>query len=175
MSVSGYGPSFGMLQSDFAQTFGENGDYLAPAGTDLKQGEVVDVNFATGEVARGATDLPLKAGARGIVVQEEAHIASIWDSEYPTVARYENIKGGQRVILRGGSGLRFWLKNRVASNPAGGAPVAARTIINLTGVTLGGSIGWDGTSWVNATGDVEPIATVNKLDAGAAYVEATLV
>ena len=174
--ASDYGLNFGFRRSDEALSVRE-GRFKTPAGGNaLLQGSAIEINPAiAGEYKQCATDAPPKPGLRGLLVQEDDHLGSVFNA-VPLLGKSSSDRGkaktGTRSVMWHGSGVKVWLKN-TAAKTVGGRTTPAVTVVDLTGVAVGDVLGWDGSKWAKPASAANGWMTVTHLS-GTNYCEAVL-
>lgn len=180
--ASNYGLNFGFRRSDESLSVRE-GRFLVPTSGTFRQGSLVELDpAAAGYLKASATDMPIASmgGSRGLLVQEEAHIQSVYNAVDTPIGldtfatRYGVAVNGRRAIIWSGNGVKFWLRNTASSTRADGRVVAAVNMVTFTGIALGDYIKWNGTLYVKGTGATDSVARVTALDATNSYLEAVL-
>jgi len=175
--ASDYGLNFGFRRSDESVRVSE-GRFKTPAtGSALLIGTAVQVDpSSTGYLKVCASAAPIVPGFAGILVQEEAHWGSIYAAD---VANHDSYNLGvaklnQLSVITTGAGTKVWFKNTTGSTRADGRVVPTVTIWTPTGVAVGDSLGWNGTTWVKVTDLTTAWMTVTAVNTATAYVEGVL-
>lgn len=175
--ASDYGLNFGFRRSDETLAIRE-GRFRTPAAGDLLQGSLVEIDPATpGHLKQAAANAAGVTGLVGLLVQEESHIGSVFEAA-PFLGHDSldlgTTKNDQPSVMWSGPGTKVWLKNTPLYS-RGSRTKAAVTVVDLTGVTVGESLGWDGTKFAPVDGVTvtNPLMTVTHLS-GTDYVEAVL-
>lgn len=149
--ASDYGLNFGFRRSDESNATRE-GRLKTPVGSALLLGTAVEVNPASaGYLKQSAADAAPKTGKSGILVQEENHIPGLFDVPGHDSLDLGTAKADKLSIIWSGQGTKVWLKNTDAYS-RGGRTKDAVTVVDLTGVAVGDSLGWDGSKWVKSDG-----------------------
>jgi len=175
--ASDYGLNFGFRRSDESMATRE-GRFKTPAtGNPLRIGTAVEIDPAVpGYLKASASGADGVSGLRGLLVQEEQHIGSIFDLANGTTYGHDSLDLGlakldQLSVMWAGIGTKVWFKNTPAYN-RGTRSKPAVSIVDLTSVVVGGSLGWNGTKWISATG-ADVWFTVTHV-VGTDYCEAVL-
>ena len=173
--ASDYGLNFGFRRSDETMATRE-GRFKTPAsGSQLRQGIAVEIDAATPGYLKksGATPAPV-SGLRGLLVQEEDHIGSVFDgSTYGHDSLDLGLcKKDQLSVMWAGVGTKVWFKNTPAYD-RGNRHRDAVTMVDLTGVSVGDSLAWDGSKWVKAGSAATSWLTVTHI-VGTDYCEAVV-
>lgn len=154
--ASDYGLNFGFRRSDESMATRE-GRFKTPAtGTELRQGSAVEIDPANaGYLKQCAANPAPVTGLRGLLVQEDSHIFSAFqemghDSYSLGLAKLNTLS-----VMWAGVGTKVWFRNTPARTRFGRTAPAV-TIVTLTGVVVGDSLGWDGTKWVEGNGGTIP-------------------
>lgn len=172
--ASDYGLNFGFRRSDESMATRE-GRFKTPAtGTALKQGVLVEIDTANpGYLKQSAANAAGVSGLRGLLVQEESHIFSAFEEHAHDSYSLGTTKLDQLSVMWAGIGTKVWFRNTAARDRFG-RHADAVTMVDLTGVAVGDSLGWDGTKWVKADGTTVPaLLTVTNVS-GTDYCEAVL-
>ena len=154
--ASTYGRNFGFRRSDEAFALRE-GRFKTPAsGNELLQGSAVQIDPASAGYMKAcaAKAAPL-TGLTGLLVQEEDHFGSVFEAA--PLLGHDSLDQGtckkdRLSVIWAGAGTKVWFKNTKAYS-RGSRSKAAVDIVDLTGVAVGDSLGWDGTKWVKAVPD----------------------
>jgi hypothetical protein len=175
--ASDYGLNFGFRRSDESVRVSE-GRFKTPSGSAFKFGTLVEIDpAAPGYLKQAAKDAVLVTGFRGLLIQEEHHIDSIYtdviDSFDLGVARPNKLS-----VITSGAGVKIWLKNTAAQNPrADGRVIGAVTLVDLTSGSpaVGDTLAWDATYFIK-TGQDSTTNAVARITAisGTSYCEAVL-
>ena len=174
--ASDYGLNFGFRRSDESFSVRE-GRFRSPAGAGLLQGSLVQIDPAEpGYLKQADAGVAGVTGLVGLLVQEENHIGTVFEAA-PFLGHDSldlgTAKADAPTVMWSGAGVKVWLKNTPAYS-RGNRSKDAVEICDLTGVTVGLSLGWDGDKYVLADGTtVKPLMTVTHLS-GSDYVEAVL-
>lgn len=175
--ASTYGLNFGFRRSDESVRVSE-GRFRTPAtGAALLIGTAVQVDPANaGFLKACASAAPIIPGYSGLLVQEESHFGSIYGQD---VSLYDSFAHGiakknQLSVITTGAGVKVWFKNTTGSTRADGRVTSTVTIVTLTGVGLGDTLGWNGTTWVKTTTAAEAWMTVTNVNVANGYVEGVL-
>lgn len=177
--ASDYGYNFGFRRSDESVRVSE-GQYRVPAGSSLKLGSVVEVDKATpGFLKKSAANAKHVPGVCGLLVQEEQWNTSIYGKERARLTSVDlgTAKAGQLGVITGGAGVKVWFKNTAQKDRADGSQYEAVTMADLTGVSVGDDLGWDGSKFVKVDGATitQAFVRVLKVDSTAGTVEGVLV
>lgn len=174
--ASDYGLNFGFRRSDESMATREGRFKTPKTGNPLRIGTAVEIDPATpGYLKASAAGADAVSGLRGLLVQEEQHIGSIFDLSNG-LNGHDSLDLGlakldQLSVMWAGVGTKVWFQNTPAYD-RGTRHRDAVQMVDLTGVTVGGSLGWDGTKWVGATG-ADAWLTVTHI-VGTDYCEAVL-
>lgn len=175
--ASDYGLNFGFRRSDESLSIREGRFRTPKTGTELLQGVLVEIDPANpGHLKQATANAAAVTGLVGLLVQEESHIGSVFEAA-PYLGHDSldlgTTKNDQPAVMWSGPGVKVWLKNTGAYS-RGTRSKAAVQIVDLTGVSVGESLGWDGSKFVAADGTTVPaLMTVTHLS-GTDYVEAVL-
>lgn len=175
--MTNYGLNFGFRRSG-GDSATREGKYKVPADLlDLRQGEVVEIDTTKpGFIKRAASNVALREGWSGLVIQEEGWLESYFAAPQRTTHDMGFVRPGLRCAIWTGKGLLIWLKNTPAVTRAGRA-IPARTVV-ATGLVVGDNVVWDGTKFAKAPGTGSPniIGRVTQVagTAGAEYAEIVL-
>lgn len=175
--MTNYGPNFGFRRSG-GDSATREGKYLVPADvTDLRQGEVVEIDVANpGFIKRAAADTALKQGWSGLLIQEEGWNESIFEKPQHDTHDMGFIRPGMRCTIWTGAGELIWVKNTAAITRPGRV-IPAHTLV-AAGLVVGDNVVWDGTKFAKAAGTGTPniIGRVTKVagSVGAEYAEIVL-
>lgn len=150
--ASDYGLNFGFRRSDESVATRE-GRFKTPTDADLLIGTAVEIDPATpGYLMQSAANPEPVSGLRGLLVQEENHIASVFEVA-PLLGHdsYDlgTAKRDQLSVMWAGIGTKVWFKN-TAEYTRGNRTKAAVQMVDLTGVSVGDGLTWDGSQWVGA-------------------------
>lgn len=174
--ASTYGLNFGFRRSDESVRTSEGRFRTPKTGANLLLGTAVEIDPANpGYLKVAAANSAPVTGVRGLLVQEEQHIRSIYDSQYLDTFGFGVAYKDTLSVITGGAGVKVWFKNSTAQTRQDLRSVAGVNIVDLTGVALGDKLGWDGTKWVKSTATVLAWMTVTDINASTGYVEAVLV
>lgn len=153
--ASDYGLNFGFRRSDESMATRE-GRFKTPAtGDPLLIGTAVELDPANpGYLKQSAASATPVSGLRGILVQEESHLGSVFEA-VPYLG-HDSIdlgvaKKDQLSVMWAGIGSKVWFKNTDAYS-RGTRSRDAVDIVDLTGVAVGDSLGWNGTLWAESNG-----------------------
>jgi hypothetical protein len=174
--ASDYGLNFGFRRSDESMATRE-GRFKTPVGGNaLLQGSAVELDPANpGYLKACAASAPPMTGLRGLLVQEESHLGSVFQNA-PYLG-HDSIdlglcKKDQLSVMWAGVGTKVWFKNTLAYS-RGNRSKAAVNLVDLTGVVVGDNLGWNGTLWAEAAGLPTAWLTVT-LVSGTTYCEAVV-
>ena len=177
--ASDYGLNFGFRRSDESMAVRE-GRLKTPVGSALLLGTAVEQDADTGFLKQSANNAAPVSGLSGLLVQEEDFIYLL-GSGYATRSNDSFDLGVAQAnklsVVYGGVGTKVWLKNTPSQTRADGRVIAAVTIVNVTGVSVGDGLGWNGTTWVKSNGTTTPHwlrVTAVSGSGSSAYVEAVL-
>lgn len=185
MSSASYGLNFGFRRSDESLSIRE-GRFRTPAasGVVLLQGTAVELDPANaGYLKQCAANPAPVTGLRGILVQEEDHLGSIFAAA--PLLGHDSLdlgpcKGDKLSVMWSGPGVKVWFKNTPDYLNGSRHKAAVTMLGSLASVNVGTSLGWDGAKWVLADGVTVPKwLTVTQVVAGSDsttdYVEAVFV
>lgn len=175
--ASDYGLNFGFRRSDESYRSSE-GRFRTPAtGPVLLQGSAVTIDPANpGFMKVAASNAPLVPGVTGLLIQEDAMFGSIYAQD---VANYDSTnlgvtKPNRLAVITTGAAVKVWFKNTGAQARIDGRNISAVTVANLTGVALGDTMGWNGTTWVKVTSADAAWMTVTSVNTASGYFEGVL-
>lgn len=177
--ASNYGLNFGFRRSDESMAIRE-GRLRTPAAGTFRQGSLVALDpAAPGFLKAAAANQVGSGGTVGLLVQEEAHLASIYDdAHFDTFnSRYGVAKNNTLSVIWAGAGTKVWFRNTAGSTRADGRVIDAVTMVTLTGVVIGDYLAWNGTQYIKsvAGNETDSMLRVTAVDVAAGYVEAVLV
>lgn len=172
--ASDYGLNFGFRRSDESMATRE-GRFKTPAtGNALLIGTAVEIDPANPGFLKVCAANPLPVtGLRGILVQEENHIMGVFETG---LLGHDSLdlgtaKKNQLSVMWAGVGTKIWLKN-TPSYARGTRSKGAVQMVDLTGVVVGDSLGWNGTRWAEASGATTQWMTVTNVSTD--YCEAVV-
>lgn len=174
--ASDYGLNFGFRRSDESFSVRE-GRFRSPADAELLQGTLVTLDGdEPGFLKKAPANAAGVTGLVGLLVQEENHIGTVFEAA-PFLGHDSldlgTAKKDAPSVMWSGAGVKVWLKNTPVYD-RGNRHKDAVTVVDLTGVAIGGSLGWDGDKFVAAVPGTTPaLMTVTHLS-GTDYVEAVL-
>lgn len=170
--ASDYGLNFGFRRSDESMATRE-GRFKTPAtGTPLRQGTAVSIDPANpGYLKASSSGAAPVSGLRGILVQEESHIYSAFTEQAHDSYSLGVTKNDSHAVMWAGIGTKVWFRNTPARDRFG-RHADAVTMVDLTGVGVGDSLGWDGTKWHKAAGAADAWLTVTNVSTD--YCEAVV-
>jgi hypothetical protein len=175
--ASDYGLNFGFRRSDESYRSSE-GRFKTPAtGSALLIGTAVQIDpAAPGFVKACAASAPIVPGVAGLLVQEESHWGSIYGQPVSTYDSYNLgvAKLNQLSVISTGAGVKVWFKNTTGATRVDGRITPTVNIWTTTGVALGDSLGWNGTTWAKVTDLTTAWMTVTAVNTAAGYVEGVL-
>lgn len=177
--ASDYGRNFGFRRSDESMRVSE-GRFRTPAADPvLLMGTAVEIDPTDTDnehLRVAAADAAPRTGICGLLLQEENHIFSIYDSQIVDSYDQGRAKKDTLSVITNGPGTKVWFKNTGSESRLDGRSIAAVTMVDLTGVTVGDELGWDGTKWVKVDGTTitNAFMEVTKVDTAAGFCEATL-
>lgn len=179
--ASDYGRNFGFRISSEEYRY-SNGRYRTPAtGNALALGSAVVVDPATpGYMKAGAANEVLVPGWSGILLQEEIHINTAYQTQVYDSYSLGLAKLGKLSVITNGAGVKVWLANTAAETRVDGRVIPAVTIFNTASVTVGSYLGWNGTQWAQTATAANQWMVVTAVDTTAvgsrlAIVEAVLI
>lgn len=173
--ASDYGLNFGFRRSDESMATRE-GRFKTPAtGDPLRIGTAVELDPANpGYLKACAAGADPVSGLRGLLVQEESHLGSVFDAApYLGHDSYDLgiAKKDQLSVMWAGIGTKVWFRNTDAYN-RGARSRDAVEMVTETGLAIGDQLAWDGTKWIEATAATDAWMTVTAVSAD--YCEAVL-
>jgi len=172
--ASDYGLNFGFRRSDESVATRE-GRFKTPVGSALLQGSAVEIDAATpGYLKQSAANPQPVTGLRGLLVQEESHIFGAFEEHDHDSYSLGIAKADQLSVMWAGVGSKVWFRNTPARSRFGRTADAV-SIVDLTGVAVGDSLGWDGSKWVKADGTTVPKWLTVTAISGSDYCEAVVV
>lgn len=176
--ASDYGLNFGFRRSDESSRVSE-GRFKTPTGEDgiLLLGSCVEVDPANeGRLRQAAADAAPRTGVCGLLVQEEVWDASFYEGAPLDSFSLNKSKPNRLSVITNGAGSKVWFRNTAQQSRADGREIAAVTIVDLTDVSVGDELGWDGSQWIVVDGTTITNAhmEVVEVDEANGYVEATL-
>lgn len=174
--ASDYGRNFGFRRSDETVRVSE-GRFKTPAsGSALLLGTAVAVDPSTpGYLKVCAANDPLVTGFSGILVQEEIHLPSIYQSSILDSYDIGVAKKDRLSVVTSGPGTKVWFQNSTSQTRADGRSISGVTIWVTTGVGVGDYLGWNGTAWAKTTTAVQQWMVVTAVNTTTGYVEAVMV
>jgi hypothetical protein len=172
--ASDYGRNFGFRRSDESVRTSE-GRFRTPAtGAALLIGTAVTIDPANKgylKVAPASSDVV--PGVTGLLVQEESHWSSIYEVHVLDSFALGTAKKNTLSVVTTGPGTKVWFKNTTSSQRLDGRATPGVTMVNLSGVALGDTLGWNGTQFVKSATNAWMTVTDVNVDRG--YVEGVLV
>lgn len=172
--ASDYGLNFGFRRSDESMATRE-GRFKTPVDADplLLQGSAVEIDPAVpGYMKQADANEAPKSGLNGLLVQEESHLFSAFEEHGHDSYSLGRAKNDQLSVIWAGVGTKVWFRNTAARNRFGRTSDAVQ-IVDLTGVAVGDSLGWNGTRWAKADGTTVQ-AWMNVTNVSTDYCEAVL-
>lgn len=150
--ASDYGLNFGFRRSDESMATRE-GRFKTPAGGNaLRIGTAVEIDPATpGYLKKAASGKPV-TGIKGLLVQEESHIPGLFDVPGHDSYDLGIAKLDQLSTMWAGVGTKVWFRNTAAYSRGTRSRTAVQ-MVDLSGVSVGDGLTWDGTKWVKAGAD----------------------
>lgn len=175
--ASDYGLNFGFRVSDETRR-SSMGRVKTPAtGPLLTIGTPVEIDPSKAGYLRAASaNVHPRTGACGLLLQEEDHIFSI----YETLVRDSFARGVAKAntlsVITNGAGTKVWYKNTTAQTRADGRSISAVTMFDVTSVAVGRGLAWDGAKFVDVADprDVTSFGEVSYFDPTRKYVELIL-
>lgn len=162
--ASDYGRNFGFRISDESVRY-SNGRYKTPAGSTLALGTAVVVDTASaGYLKAGGSNELLVPGWSGILVQEEIHINTAYQSPIYDSYAFGVAKANKLAVISSGAGTKIWLTNTASETRADGRVIPAVTMITTTGIAIGDYLGWTGTVWAKNTTAAQQWMVVTNID-----------
>ncbi len=173
--ASDYGLNFGFRRSDESVRVSE-GRFRTPAtGNALLMGTAVQIDpAAPGFLKTCAANAPIVPGVAGLLLQEEVHIRGIYDLDLIDTFSLSVAKKNTLSVITNGAGTKVWFKNTPSQSRIDGRQISAVNIVNVTGVNLGDTLGWNGTQWVKTTDATAAWMTVTAVTTATGYVEGVL-
>lgn len=152
--ASDYGLNFGFRRSDESMAVRE-GRFKTPTSGAILLGSAVEIDPANaGRLKKSASNAVPLSGISGLLVQEENHIM---DEVFGT-SRHDSLDLGtgkldQLSTIWSGKGTKVWFRNTDAYSRQGRTKDAV-TLLDVSGLTVGNQLGWDGSKWVKVTGGI---------------------
>lgn len=182
--ASDYGLNFGFRRSDESYRIAE-GRFRTPTGEDgiMLLGTCVEIDPTEDKTAQGegilrqaAADAEARPGICGLLVQEEIMIRSLYEHDQVDSFQINQSKANTQSVITNGAGVKVWFQNTAQQNRADGRVVAAVDIVDVTGLSVGDQLGWDGSQWAAVDGAAinNAFMEVTEVDEANGYVEATL-
>lgn len=170
--ASDYGLHFGFRRSDETYRVAE-GRFRTPAtGASLLIGTCVEIDPANpGYVRPAAANAPARTGICGVLLQEEFDVSIFEVGEVDSYMR-GTAKKNRLSVITNGPGMKVWFKNVTGLNRADGRVTNSVNIVDLTGVTVGSQLGWNGTRWAVAASPAAAHFEVTEVDPAKGYCEA---
>lgn len=177
--ASNYGLNFGFRRSDESMAIRE-GRLRTPAAGTFRIGSLVALDPAAPGFLKAAASAQVGSGGTvGLLVQEESHINSIYNSDhYDTFnSRFGVAKNNTLSVIWAGAGTKIWMRNTAGSTRADGRVIAAVTMVTLTGCAIGDYLMWNGTQYVKsvAGNETDSMLRITAVDVANGYVEAVLI
>ncbi len=174
--ASNYGLNFGFRRTDDVAV--REGRLRTPAVGTFRQGTLVQFDpAAPGYLKACPSGAVGDGGTVGLLIQEEAHILSIYGTSHIDTFALGNTKPNTLSAIWSGSGVKLWLKNTAIQTRADGRVIAAVQMVDLTGVAILDFLTWDGTKFIKSVA-VDPLTnSMLRVTAvsGTDYCEAVLV
>lgn len=172
--ASDYGLNFGFRRSDETMATREGRNKTPKTGAALRQGIAVTLdpaNLGYLKVA-AANEVPV-SGLHGLLVQEEAHIGSIFTAA--PFGGHDSLDVGlckldQLSVMWAGVGTKVWFRNTLAYDRASRHRDAVE-MADLTGVAIKDGLAWDGAKWIKAGAGLAWLSVTN-VSADGNYAEA---
>ena len=171
--ASDYGLNFGFRRSDESMATRE-GRFKTPVDADplLLQGSAVMIDAAVpGYMKQAPADTAPLSGLTGLLVQEESHLFSAFEEHGHDSYSLGRAKNDQLSVIWAGVGTKVWFRNTPARSRFGRNSEAVQ-MVDLTGVGVGDSLGWNGAMWVKSDVDTAGWLTVTNVSTD--YCEAVL-
>ena len=175
--ASDYGLNFGFRRSDESMATRE-GRFKTPAtGDPLLIGIAVELDAANpGFLKVCAANAAPVSGLRGLLVQEESHLGGVFAAS--PLLGHDSIdlglaKKDQLSVMWAGVGTKVWFKNTPAYN-RGTRSRDAVQMVDLTGVAVGDSLGWNGTRWAKGDGGTTVANWLTVTNVSTDYCEAVV-
>lgn len=172
--ASDYGLNFGFRRSDESMATRE-GRFKTPAtGDALLMGTAVEIDAANPGFLKACAANPAPvSGLRGLLVQEENHLMGVFETG---LLGHDSLdlgtaKKDQLSVMWAGVGSKIWFKNTGAYS-RGTRSKDAVQMVDLTGVAVGDSLGWNGTRWAEAASAAAAWLTVTNVSTD--YCEAVV-
>jgi hypothetical protein len=174
--ASDYGLNFGFRRSDESMATRE-GRFKTPAtGNALLLGTAVEIDAANpGFLKACAANAAPVSGLRGLLVQEENHIMGVFETG---LLGHDSVdlgtaKKDQLSVMWAGVGTKVWFKNTAAYS-RGTRSKDAVQMVDLTGVAVGDSLGWNGTRWAKGDGGTTVANWLTVTNVSTDYCEAVV-
>lgn len=174
--ASDYGLNFGFRRSDESSRVSE-GRFRTPAGEAgiMLLGTCVEIDPENeGFLRQGASGAEARTGICGLLVQEEVMFRSVYENEKVDSFQLNRSKPNKLSVITNGPGTKVWFQNTPQQDRADGRVVPAVTIVDLTDVSVGTGLAWNGTRWVAAGEGLPAHMEVTEVNEDAGYCEATL-
>ena len=174
--ASDYGLNFGFRRSDESMATRE-GRFKTPADSAYLLGTAVEIDAANaGYLKQSAANAEPVSGLRGLLVQEDNFLGSVFEAA-PFLG-HDSLDLGEAKpdtlsVMWAGVGTKVWFKNTGAYSRYGRTK-AAVSIVDLTGVSVGDQLGWNGSKWVKAVADTTPGWLTVTAVSGTDYCEAVI-
>lgn len=170
--ASDYGLNFGFRRS--AETMSRHeGRFKTPVGSSLKLGTAVQIDPASpGYLKQSATGQTPIPGIHGILVQEEAHLRSIYQAD-----EWDSFELGRALpdklsTIWFGAGTKVWFRNTTGSTRLDGRVISSVAMVVMTSIVVGDALTWNGTAWTRDASATNPWMRVTAVSTD--YVEAVL-
>lgn len=162
-----FGDSFGFRRSNEHLHSGPESRHRIPATeTDWLQGDLVTIDPASGGYLKvAAANSPVVPGFTGLLIQFEEHVTADEINQYGILNTRDlsRTRPGLLANIVTGAGLKVWVKNLSADTRAGRKSYDAETRVDLTGIAVGDTVGWDGTKYVKVTNADYVVGTVTQV------------
>ena len=174
--ASDYGRNFGFRRSDETVRVSE-GRFKTPAtGSALLLGTAVSIDPATpGYLKACAANDPLVTGYSGLLLREEIHLPSIYQSSILDSYDIGVAKKDRLSVVTSGPGTKVWFQNTSSQTRADGRSIAGVSIVVTASTAVGDFLGWNGTAWAKTVTAVQQWMVVTAINATTGYVEAVLI
>lgn len=174
--ASNYGYNFGFRRSDESYRSSEGRLRTPATGSPLLIGTAVKIDPANpGYLTPAAANDPVVPGVCGLLVQEEQWDLNIYEASTVDTHNLGVAKKDKLSVITTGASVKVWYKNSVADNRRPEVTYPGITMADLTGVSIGDKMGWDGTKFVKVAATSNAIwFTVFAVNTSTGYFEGVL-
>jgi hypothetical protein len=181
--ASEYGLNFGFRVSDETRRSSFGRVRTPKTGPALLIGTAVEQDpTAPGYLRSITTARVAEAGfawgpTAGLLVQEEEHLRSVYQTDIIDSFSFGVAKHNQLSVITSGAGTKVWFRNTAGQTRADGRVIPAVTMFATAGMVVGAPITWNGTAWAVGTGtpnDVKNVGVCSYYDSSAGLVEVFL-